>query len=91
MLLDVRLITELFEQHDRSRFEIIGVSLDVSGVGEARNRIVAAFDKFHDVNKMSDKEVASLLLDLEVDIAVDLKGYTAGYRFGIFACRPAPI
>ena len=91
VLLDVRLITELFEQHDRSRFEIIGVSLDISGVGETRKRIVVAFDQFHDVHKMSDKEVARLLLDLEVDIAVDLKGYTADYRFGIFACRPAPI
>jgi predicted O-linked N-acetylglucosamine transferase (SPINDLY family) len=40
---------------------------------------------------MSDNEVAKLLHDLQVDIAVDLKGYTAGYRFGIFACRPAPI
>ena len=91
MLLDVRLITELFEQHDRSRFEIIGVSFDASGSGEVRERLIAAFDEFHDVQRMSDKEVAKLLYDLQVDIAVDLKGYTFGYRFGIFACRPAPI
>src|SRR6185503_1861662 len=54
-------------------------------------RLVAAFDEFHDVERMSDKEVAKLLLDLQVDIAVDLKGYTTGYRFGVFASRPAPI
>ncbi len=91
MLLDVRLITELFEQHDRSRFEIIGISFDASGSGEVRERLIAAFDEFHDVQSMSDKEVAKLLYDLQVDIAVDLKGYTSGYRFGIFACRAAPI
>ena len=91
MLLDVRLITELFEQHDRSRFEIIGVSFGVSGSSEATKRLVAAFDEFHDVQRMSDKEVAKLLYDLQVDITVDLKGYTFGYRFGIFACRPTPI
>jgi len=95
LLLDVRLIVELFEQHDRSRFEVIGVSFGVSGGsgggGEARKRLVAAFDEFHDVERMSDKEVAKLLLDLQVDIAVDLKGYTTGYRFGVFASRPAPI
>src|SRR5207249_6701958 len=76
LLLDVRLITELFEQHDRSRFEIIGISFGVSGSSEARKRLVAAFDEFHDVERMGDKEVAKLLYDLQVDIAVDLKGYT---------------
>jgi protein O-GlcNAc transferase len=91
ILLDVRLITELFEQHDRSRFEIIGVSLGVSGSSEARKRLVAAFDEFHDVERTSDKEAAKLLYDRQVDIAVDLKGYTFDHRFGIFACRPAPI
>jgi protein O-GlcNAc transferase len=91
LLMDVRLITELFEQHDRSRFKVIGVSFGVSGSSEVRKRLVAAFDEFYDVERMTDNEVAKLLHDLQVDIAVDLKGYTAGYRFGIFACRPAPI
>ena len=39
----------------------------------------------------TDEEVARMLLDLEVDIAVDLKGHTTGSRPGILAHRPAPI
>ena len=91
LLLDVRLITELFEQHDRSRFEIIGVSFGLEESSEAGKRLIASFDEFHDVRNMNDSEVAKLLHDRQVDIAVDLKGYTVGYRFGIFANRPAPI
>ncbi len=56
-----------------------------------RSRIVDAFDQFHDVRLRSDREVAMLLHELQVDIAVDLKGYTHDARPGILAHRPAPI
>ncbi len=85
------LTAELFEQHDRSRFEIFGVSFGVDDRSEIRKRIIAAFDEFHDVRRMSDQEVAKLLFDMQVDIAIDLMGYTQDSRSGIFAFRPAPI
>ena len=82
---------ELFELHDRSRFEIIGVSFGVDDRSEMRKRLVAAFDEFHDVRKNSDKEVAKLLNDRHFDIAVDLAGYTQDSRPTILAHRPVPI
>jgi predicted O-linked N-acetylglucosamine transferase (SPINDLY family) len=85
------LIAELFERHDRSRFEIIGVSFGVDDKSEMRKRLVAAFDQFHDVFRKSDEAVAKLIHDLQIDIAIDLKGYTQDFRFGILAYRPAPI
>ena len=85
------LTAELFEQHDRSRFEIIGVSFGVDDRSEMRKRLIAAFDEFHDVRRNSDKEVAKLLNDRQVDIAVDLAGYTRDSRPGILAHRPVPI
>ena len=85
------LMAELFERHDRSRFEIIGVSFGEDDKSEVRKRLVAAFDQFHDVRAKSDEEVAKLLHDLQVDIAIDLKGYTRDSRPGILAYRPAPI
>ena len=85
------LTAELFERHDRSRFEIIGVSFGVDDQSEIRKRLVTAFDRFHDVRRRSDEEVARELHDLQVDIAVDLMGYTQDMRCGIFAYRPAPI
>ena len=85
------LMAELFEWHDRSRFEIIGVSFGVDDKSEMRKRLVAAFDQFYDVHGKSDEEVAKLLHDLEVDIAIDLMGHTQDSRPGILAYRPAPI
>src|SRR5262249_2819420 len=40
---------------------------------------------------MSDHEVASLLRDMEIDIAVDLNGFTDGLRPNVFAQRPVPV
>jgi predicted O-linked N-acetylglucosamine transferase (SPINDLY family) len=85
------LMAELFERHDRSRFEIIGASFGVDDKSQMRKRLVAAFDQFHDVCRKSDEAVAKLLHDLQIDIAIDLMGYTRDFRFGILAYRPAPI
>jgi protein O-GlcNAc transferase len=85
------LMAELFERHDRSRFEIIGVSFGIDDGSEMRRRLIAAFDEFHDVRGNSDSDVAKLLHDRQVDIAIDLKGYTQDSRSEIFSHRPAPI
>lgn len=85
------LIAGLIEQHDRLRFEIIGVSFGVDDGSEIRKRLVAAFDRFYDVQTKNDEEVTQLLGDLQVDIAVDRNGHSSGNRMGIFARRPAPI
>ncbi|MGC1577386.1 MAG: tetratricopeptide repeat protein, partial [Beijerinckiaceae bacterium] len=85
------LIAELFERQDRKRFELFGISFGADDGGEMRRRLAEAFDHFHDVRGRDDLEVAKLLNELEIDIIVDLKGYTQNSRFGIFAHRPAPI
>ena len=85
------LMAELFELHDRSQFEVIGVSFGPDDRSDMRSRLVAAFDQFIDVRTKSDQEVARLLNDLRIDIAVDLNGHTQGARSGILAFRPAPI
>src|SRR4029453_11674702 len=59
--------------------------------GEMRSRLVASFDRFIDVRTKGDPDIARLLRDLEIDIAVDLKGYTRNARPRILAHRPAPI
>jgi protein O-GlcNAc transferase len=84
-------ITELIERHDRARFEVIGVSFGPDDGTPARKRIASAFDDFIDVRNVSDREVASILRQREVDIAVDLMGYTTSERLGILAHRPAPV
>jgi predicted O-linked N-acetylglucosamine transferase (SPINDLY family) len=85
------LMAGLFELHDRARFEIIGVSYGPDDRSEMRARLVRVFDQFHDVQSRDDLDVARLLHQAEVDIAVDLKGHTQHARLGILAHRPAPV
>src|SRR5262245_2431464 len=84
------LMAGAFEQHDRSRFETVAISL-LKEPGEMRSRLADAFDESIDADEMSDAEVAALVRRLEIDIAVDLMGYTRASRTRIFALRPAPI
>jgi predicted O-linked N-acetylglucosamine transferase (SPINDLY family) len=85
------LLVELIERHDRARFEVIGVSFLADDRSVIRKRLVAAFDQFYDVWQYSDDEIAQLLYDLQIDIALDLTGHTQNARLGIFARHPAPI
>jgi predicted O-linked N-acetylglucosamine transferase (SPINDLY family) len=85
------LISELFELHDRRRFEVTGISFGPDKPGIMRERIVRGMDRFVDVRGHSDADVAALLSDLQVDIAVDLMGFTEDDRPGILSHRPAPV
>ncbi len=85
------LMAGLFEAHDREQFEIIAFSFGPLTGDEMQKRVSAAFDRFIDVRAMSDKEVALLARRMEIDIAIDRKGYTQDSRPGIFALRAAPI
>src|SRR5882757_4436262 len=81
----------MFERHDRDRFEIIAVSFGPEDGSAMRTRLVKAFDRFHDARQQSDRDVAGLLRQWEIDIAVDLGGYTSGARPWVLAHRPAPV
>jgi len=81
----------VFEHHDRTRFETIGVSFGQDDKSAIRRRVAGAFEHFIDARTKSDLEVAALLRAREVDIAVDLMGPTADCRAGIFTCHPAPV
>lgn len=85
------LMAGLFELHDRSRFELVAFSYGPDVKDEMRQRVAASFDKFIDVRTRSDLDIARLSRDMEIDIAVDLKGFTKDARTGIFALRCAPI
>jgi predicted O-linked N-acetylglucosamine transferase (SPINDLY family) len=85
------LMAELFERHDRERFETHAISFGPATGDVMQKRLQAAFDGFHDVREQSDREVAGLIRELGVDIAVDLKGYTQDCRPRILAYRPAPV
>lgn len=84
-------LVELLERHDRSFFEIYGISLGADDGSDMRARLVGAFDHFEDVRLMQDRDVADLMRRYEIDIAVDLNGHTQNGRPGIFSYRAAPV
>lgn len=85
------LIAGLFERHDRSAFEVIAFSLRPVRDDDMHRRIAAGVDRFIDVKDRSDRDIAALSRDLEIDIAVDLNGLISNNRMGIFAYRAAPV
>jgi predicted O-linked N-acetylglucosamine transferase (SPINDLY family) len=85
------LMAELFERHDRERFEVSAWSFGPETGDAMRARLRRAFEHFNDVRDASDDDVAAQLRAAEIDIAVDLKGYSKGCRPAIFARRVAPI
>jgi predicted O-linked N-acetylglucosamine transferase (SPINDLY family) len=84
-------IVGVFEHHDRSRFETIAISLGGPNSSPIRQRIRAACDQFISVHDQPDEQIARLVSDMEIDIAIDLDRFAARARPGILARRPAPL
>jgi len=85
------LMAGVFEHHDKSRFELTGFNFDPQPDDDMRQRVAASFDHFVDVYRKSEEEICRMSREMEIDIAIDLKGYTASARTDIFAMRAAPI
>jgi predicted O-linked N-acetylglucosamine transferase (SPINDLY family) len=86
-----QLAAELFEAHDRSRFEIFAYAYGPNNDDAMRARLRAGFDRFIDITGHSTAEAADAIRRDEIDILIDLKGYTFDARTKLFALRPAPI
>ena len=84
-------VAELFELHDKTKFELIGFYFGPITSDKYHNRISTAFDQFIEASDMSDFDIANLSRKMEIDIAIDLAGFTSNSRTGIFAYRAAPI
>jgi len=85
------LMAGALERHDRERFEISAIALRPAEASPMGTRVRSAVERFVDVSAMNDREVVELLRSLEIDIAVDLTGYTQGYRPQILAAGVAPV
>lgn len=85
------LMAGVFERHDKTRFETIAISIGIDDQSRLRARMVNAFDHFIDARAMSAQQIARQMREMEVDIAIDLGGYTSDTRTAIFSYRPAPV
>jgi predicted O-linked N-acetylglucosamine transferase (SPINDLY family) len=85
------LTAEMYELHDRDRFEIIAFSINRREDDAMKQRLMKSFDQFIECAHLNDIEVAKLGREMKIDIAVDLGGITQDARMGIFAARVAPV
>ena len=85
------LMAGVFECHDRQRFDLTGIALRNDDGSPASRRVRAALGNVIEVQALSDDEIAVLMHEMEIDIAVDLMGHTFNSRTGIFSRRPAPV
>ena len=85
------LITELIENHDRSQFEVIAYSYGADDKTPARKRLEKAFDQFNEFRHLNEIDAAKKINADQIDILVDLTGFTQTSRTGIVALKPAAI
>ncbi|MBS1214407.1 MAG: repeat-containing protein, partial [Proteobacteria bacterium] len=85
------LMVELFESHNRERFEVFAYSYGPDDGKDMRERLRKNFDRFIDIQALSTAEVACAVHSDQVDILVDLKGYTQATRTEVLTFRPAPV
>ena len=84
-------LAPLIERHDRTRFQVIGISIGPRDDSAIRARLIKGFDRFHDFAALNSDEIARRMREMEIDIAIDLSGHTGQARPQIFAHRPAPV
>jgi predicted O-linked N-acetylglucosamine transferase (SPINDLY family) len=85
------LTPELFELHDRSRFEVFAFCWTPESAQPQRQRILRAMDHAVRIGHLDDTAAATLIAQCQIDVLVDLQGLTSGARPGILVQRPAPV
>lgn len=85
------LTAELFELHDRSRFEVFAFDWTPDSATPQRQRLVKAFDHHVRLGGVDDFTAARLIAQAGIDVLVDLQGITNGARPGILGWRAAPV
>ena len=84
-------MTDVFETHDRTNFEIYTYYCGIKRTDPTQARIKASVDSWCEINGLNDQQAAQRIADDQIDILIDVNGYTKDARTKVFAMRPAPI
>ena len=84
-------MTDVFETHDREQFEIYAYYCGIKRTDPTQARIKASVDGWCEINGLSDQQAARKIAEDQIDILIDVNGYTKDARTKVFALRPAPI
>ena len=85
-----RFMAPLLEAHDPAQLDLVALSC-----GRQDDRFTArirnACSSWHDLRFGRDEEMARYLADLQLDVIVELGGYSSKHRLRPLMARPAPI
>ncbi|MCH7935483.1 MAG: tetratricopeptide repeat protein [Proteobacteria bacterium] len=84
------LISALFDHHDRNRFEIYCYQQSILK-DAITTKLKVQTDSWRSIFDLKDEVMEMIIRGDEIDILVDLCGYTEGSRPSLLAKRPAPI
>ena len=85
------LVSEVFRLQDRTRFALHGYNIGRMDGSALGHDMTSAMDHMVELAFLDDREAALRIAADDIDILVDLKGFTTDSRPGILAYRPAPI
>jgi len=85
------LIENIFQLHDRSKFEIFGFFLNANTGDSQEKKIKQLVDRSINIFDSNNDVALDLIRECQLDIAVDLNGHTAGSKTTFFAQKIAPI
>jgi predicted O-linked N-acetylglucosamine transferase (SPINDLY family) len=80
----------LVNHHDRERFEVHLFS-DAPASAVQHGYVRDERDRFHEVSRLTNAELAPFIEEQAIDILVDLNGYSRLSRLPLFSLRPAPV
>ncbi|MCI5045349.1 MAG: tetratricopeptide repeat protein [Aquisalinus sp.] len=84
-------VLEVIENHDPEQFEVFCYCHTAAPADHVQDRLRAAGVTFRRINNVSNLSAANQIREDQVEILVDLMGYTEGARLQIFAHRPASV
>lgn len=87
----MRSIAQVFELHDRASFELFAYDYGYYPPDRMSARLKLAFEHYVNAKDWTDEVVAQHMRDNQIDILIDLMGYTSGARVGIIRLHPAPV
>jgi predicted O-linked N-acetylglucosamine transferase (SPINDLY family) len=85
------LMHEIIAQHDKRQFEVFAYDYSAEDYSAIRHKVKNSFEHFYDMHKMTSEQIARKIFEDEIDILVDMMGYTTGSRPEILAYRPATV
>ncbi|MBY4594191.1 tetratricopeptide repeat protein [bacterium BD-1] len=77
-------------QLDRTRLSLYAYSNNIFE-DQVSEKLRSQFTSWHVIEALNDQDAAALIRQDQIDVLIDLSGYTAGHRQSLFALRPAPL